>query len=66
MIYDMIKSLIPYKSCQKYRCDSEFTLVDNYLNKMVYLNATASDVFFYVMEETQLKRYAKKCYVITI
>lgn len=60
MIYDMIKSLIPYKSCQKYRCDSEFTLVDNYLNKMVYLNATASDVFLLCNGRNSIEEICKK------
>ena len=60
MIYDMIKSLIPYKSCQKYRCDSEFTLVNNYLNKMVYLNATASDVFLLCNGRNSIEEICKK------
>lgn len=45
MIYEKMKSLIPCKSCQKYRCDNEFTIVNNFQNKMVYLNSTASTIF---------------------
>lgn len=45
MIFEKMKSLIPYKSCQKYRCDNVFTIVNNFSNKMVYLNSTASTVF---------------------
>lgn len=45
MMFDKIKSLIPRKSCQKFRCDSVFTIVSNNSNKTVYLNSTASDIF---------------------
>lgn len=45
MMFEKMKSLIPHKYCQKYRCDSEFTIVNNFSNKIVYLNSTASDIF---------------------
>ena len=45
MVFEKMKTLIPHKSCQKFRCDSEFTIVKNFANKTVYLNSTASDIF---------------------
>ncbi len=45
MMFEKMKSLIPKKFCQKFRKDSEFILVINYANKMIYLNFTAGDIF---------------------
>lgn len=44
-LYSKFDTLFPNKCCQKYRVDSEFTIVTNFSNKMVYLNETAGYVF---------------------
>lgn len=44
-MFEKMKSLIPYKSCQKFRHDSEFVIISNYANKITYLNSTAGDIF---------------------
>ena len=44
-LYSKFEYLFPYRCCQKYRIDSEFTIVTNYSNKMLYLNETAGNIF---------------------
>ena len=45
IIFNEMQSLIPRRSCQKFRVDSDFVIVTNYTNKMIYLNGTASEIF---------------------
>lgn len=44
-LYSKFEHMFPYRCCQKYRIDSEFTIVTNYSNKMLYLNETAGNIF---------------------
>lgn len=45
MMWNYFSELVPIKKCQKFRRDSEFTIVTNMSNKFLYLNNTAADFF---------------------
>ena len=44
-MYQYFSKLVPIRDCQKYRRDSEFTIITNRFNKFLYLNNTAADFF---------------------
>ena len=39
-MWNYFSELVPIKKCQKFRRDSEFTIVTNMSNKFLYLNNT--------------------------
>ena len=44
-VFQELSTLIPFHSCEKFRKDSEFLIVTNSDNQMLYLNEVAGEIF---------------------